>query len=151
MELKLRLVPRAWDVREHLRHISAGEWLPMRGPDGKVLDGITGKAGVRGMKADGSHIGADYVRMQPGASFDLHVHEGEHEIYFIEGLGFVHIDGEDHPVTAGALIHIPAEYPHGVWVPDYATRPMIFAAMGHPHHHVHAADRMRAVDDPKPR
>jgi mannose-6-phosphate isomerase-like protein (cupin superfamily) len=145
MELKLQLVERTWDAGEHLRHIEEGEWLPMRGPDGAPLAGIDGKHGVRGVKGDGSYIGCDFVRMAPGARFALHVHAGDHEIYFISGGGFVHIDGADIGVTGGHVIHIPAEYPHGVWVPSDRTRPLIFAATGHPHHHVHAHDRMRHV------
>ncbi len=145
MELKLRLVERTWDESQHLRHIDDGEWLPMYAPDGSVLLGIEGKSGVRGMKDDGTHIGCDFIRMQPGARFELHVHEGDHEIYFIKGSGFVHIDGADIPVNAGHLIHIPGEYPHGVWVSEEAKEPFIFAPTGHPHHPVHSHTRMRLV------
>lgn len=143
MDVRLRY----WDADEHLANAHLGEWRPMVGPDGKALPGIDGKAGVRGAKLDGTHIGADFIRMQPGARFALHVHEGEHEIYFVSGSGAVHIDGEDIRVTGGHLIHIPAEYPHGVWVPDNLHAPLIFVAIGHPHHHVHAPDRMRVVED----
>ena len=145
MELRLRLVERSWDIGEHLRHLEDGEWLPMQGPDGAVLPGIHGKRGVRGIKSDGSHIGLDFIRMQPGSRFALHVHEGDHELFCVEGSGFVHIDGEDIAVRVGHAIHIPAEYPHGVWTGEDM---LIFAATGHPHHHVHARDRMRTVDEP---
>jgi mannose-6-phosphate isomerase-like protein (cupin superfamily) len=139
------MILRRWQHSEHLRHIDEGEWLPMYAPDGSVLVGIDGKRGVRGLKDDGSHIGADFIRMQPGAQFALHVHDGDHEIYFITGDGFVHIDGKDIPVTAGHLIHIPGEYPHGIWVGHDVTAPLIFVPAGHPHHPVHAPDRMRLV------
>jgi hypothetical protein len=46
-------------------------------------------------------------------------------------------------VTAGHVAHIPAEYPHGVWVADEATEPLVFAATGHPHRHVDAPNRMK--------
>jgi quercetin dioxygenase-like cupin family protein len=117
----------------------------MHAPNGTVLPGIEGKRGVRGIKADGSHIGADFIRMQPGSRFELHVHEGDHELYVISGAGFVHINGEDVAVRTGSLIHIPAEYPHGVWVAEHAKSPLEFCAVGHPHHSVHARDRMRLV------
>ena len=109
--------------------------------------GIEGMKGVSGTKKDGSRIGADFIRMQPGAKFEPHIHEGDHEIYFISGAGFVHINGEDVVVTAGHLIHIPGEYTHGVWVGPDATEPLIFTAIGHPHKHVHARDRMQHPTD----
>lgn len=143
MNIHFELRERTWNETEHLRHILDGEWVPMLDADGKVLPKIAGKHGVMGEKLDGSHIGADFVRMQPGARFPLHVHDGDHEIYFIEGEGFVHVDGKDILVHTGHVIHIPGEYAHGVWVPENARSPLIFVAMGHPHKHVDATDRMR--------
>lgn len=140
-------IQRNWSHDEHVRHLDDGPWLPMHAPDGSVLVGIDGKSGVRGTKTDGTHIGADFIRMQPGAKFELHVHEGEHEIYFISGNGYVHINGVDIPVTAGNLIHIPGEYPHGVWVAEDAPEPFVFVPTGHPHHPVHSHTRMRLVDE----
>lgn len=119
----------------------------MLDPTGKAFNGIHGKRGVRGRKEDGTYIGGDFIRMQPGSKFPLHVHEGEHEIYFIEGDGFVHINGKDIPVSSGHLIHVPGEYAHGVWVSENSDRPLIFVAIGHPHKHVHSTDRMRLVDE----
>lgn len=143
MDAKYRLEDRSWDRERHLSHIDDGEWLPMLDADGKVLEGIVGKAGVAGTKKDGTEIGADFVKMSPGTQFPLHEHDGDHEIYFISGNGFVHIDGKDVPVRAGNAIHIPGEYPHGVWVDASAKEPLLFVPMGHPHKHVHAADRMK--------
>jgi hypothetical protein len=54
----------------------------------------------------------------------------------------VHINGEDVPVRGGHAIHIPGEYPHGVWVDASAKEPLILVATGYPHKHVNAADRM---------
>lgn len=142
MDLKLKIEKRSWDRERHLRHIRESNWLPMFDADGKVLSGILGMPGVSGEKSDGTIIGADFVRMNPGTKFPLHVHVGDHEIYFISGSGFVHIDGCDIAVEGGTLIHIPGEYPHGVWVDHVVSEPLIFTAMGHPHKHVDAADRM---------
>ncbi|HTR18612.1 MAG TPA: cupin domain-containing protein [Candidatus Paceibacterota bacterium] len=143
MDLELRIEDRSWDRERHLRHINEGAWLPMLDADGKVLPGIVGKRGVEGDKKDSTKIGADFVKMNPGTKFPLHEHEGEHEIFFISGEGFVHIDGENIPVRAGHVIHIPGEYPHGVWVSENVSEPLIFVAAGHPHKHVDAADRMQ--------
>jgi len=112
---------------------------------GNVLDGIEGKRGVRAIKADGTAIGCDFIRMWPGSCFPLHTHAGDHEIYFISGWGCVHIDGRDIQVKAGHVIHVPAEHPHAVSVPAICARPLIFAATGHPHHHVDAPDRMKSL------
>ena len=142
MDTRIRLEERSWDREQHLRHISEGDWSPMLDADGKVLRGIVGKHGVAGEKMDGTEIGSDYVKMEPGSHFPLHEHEGDHQIYFISGEGFVHIDGDNVAVREGTLIHIPGEYPHGVWVDEKALEPLIFAAMGHPHKKVDAADRM---------
>ena len=147
MDLNIRVIPRMWEREHHLRHIKEGTWGVMLDADKKPLVGIEGMKGVSGTKKDGSRIGADFIRMQPGAKFEPHIHEGDHEIYFISGAGFVHINGEDVVVTAGHLIHIPGEYTHGVWVGPDATEPLIFTAIGHPHKHVHARDRMQHPTD----
>ena len=111
---------------------------------GDQLPRIAGMRGVRARSADGTMIGCDFIRMQPGSQFPLHRHAGDHEIYFIQGAGFVHIGGTDIAVSAGHVIHIPAEYPHAVRVAETASCALIFAAVGHPHIHVDAADRMQA-------
>lgn len=150
MDVRIKLEDRSWDRERHLRHLDDGEWLPMLDPDERVLPGITGKHGVSGGKPDGTRIGADFIRMEPGAKFPLHVHVGDHEIFFISGAGFVHIDGEDIPVRAGHVIHIPGEYAHGVWVGEDALEPLVFVAAGHPHRRVTAADRMRYAEHEGP-
>jgi mannose-6-phosphate isomerase-like protein (cupin superfamily) len=143
--MQLNLVPREWDCSEHIAQLHKGIWLPLFAPNGKRLRGIHGKRGVRGIKGDGTFIGADFIRMGAGTRFPLHTHEGDHELYVISGMGYVHIDGQDIAVRAGSLIHIPGEYPHGVWVGEN-DGPMVFCAVGHPHHHVHARERMRLVE-----
>src|SRR5215831_10677283 len=140
------LKPRKWRHQEHLRHIRDGDWGPMYDDAGQELWGIEGKHGVRGYKSDGTAIGCDFIRMQPGASFPLHTHEGDHEIYFIYGAGVVHINGEDIFVHRGHMIHIPAEYPHAVSVPKDASTEMVFAAAGHPHHHVDSSKRLTVIN-----
>jgi mannose-6-phosphate isomerase-like protein (cupin superfamily) len=144
MELRLR----RWNDQEHLRHLSEGEWEAMYDDQGRVLIDIQGKHGVRGIKPDGTAIGCDFIRMYPGSRFPLHTHDGDHELYIIKGVGFVHINGEDICVTEGHIVHIPAEYPHGVWVGEEAGEPLIFASTGHPHHHVDDIDRMKVCVTP---
>lgn len=136
---------RHWESKEHLRQIAGGTWTPMKDEKGNILHGIMGKHGVRDKKMDGSYIGGDFVRMEPGSSFPLHTHEGDHEIYFIEGSGKAHINGENIPIMAGYLLHIPAEYLHGIWVPKQAPGPLIFVAVGHPHHPIDSTHRMKSL------
>lgn len=138
---------RTFDPADHVRSIERGTWEPLVDPEGIPLSGIVGKRGVVGTKADGTAIGTDFIMMLPGAEFALHTHEGEHNIYFIAGMGFVDVGAEHVHVRTGSVIHIPAELPHRVSVPHYAQGPLIFAATGHPHHDVHARDRMQLVEE----
>jgi mannose-6-phosphate isomerase-like protein (cupin superfamily) len=137
-----------WIPGEHLHHIDEGDWGPMYDESGTVLKGIQGKRGVRSRKPDGTWIGADFVQMQPGSAFPMHTHAGDHEIYFIQGAGFVQIDRHDIRVEGGHIIHIPAECAHGIWVPrDWRRAPFIFMAVGHPHQHVDSIERMHTCPD----
>lgn len=141
---------RKWNPGLHLRHLNDNRWVPMTDLHGATLRGIEGMHGIRDQKLDGASIGADFIRMQPGSSFPLHTHDGDHELYVIHGNGLVFIDSMNVRVHEGHLIHIPAEYPHQVWVPGEATSPFIFIAMGHPHRLI--ADRMTEYpsDHPAP-
>ncbi len=146
--MDLSQLTREWDYSSHLAYLQDDHlaWQPMVDDHGKALEGIDGKHGVRGIKADGTAIGADFVRMRPGAAFPKHTHEGDHEIYFISGEGYVHIDDQAIFVRGGTLIHIPAELPHAVACASYAKESLIFMAVGHPHKHVDSLDRMRTVE-----
>jgi quercetin dioxygenase-like cupin family protein len=137
---------RVWTRSEHLQELSEGKWLPMRDDRNTILPGIEGKHGARISRGDGTVFGADLIRMQPGTAFPLHVHEGDHEIIFLSGRGFVHINGEDIPVHAYSNIAIPGEYPHGVKTDPMSNEPLIFFAVGYPHKRVDSADRMRIVE-----
>jgi len=143
MDHHIRLTDRSWDSERHLRHVDEGDWCQMLDADGKVLDGISGKPGVKGVKEDGTEMGCDFIKMNPGTAFPLHVHSGDHEIFFISGSGFVHIGEKDIAVRAGHVIHIYAEEPHGVWVAKDETEPLVFVAAGHPHKDVDSSDRMQ--------
>lgn len=60
----------------------------------------------------------------------LHYHKRSTELYYVlEGEGSVSLDGTDHPVTRGSLVHIPPGVIHGakgrmrvlvVGIPDIA-------------------------------
>jgi quercetin dioxygenase-like cupin family protein len=60
----------------------------------------------------------------------LHYHKRSTELYYVlDGEGSVSLDGVDHPVTRGSLVHIPPGVVHGaqgrmrvlvVGIPDIA-------------------------------
>jgi quercetin dioxygenase-like cupin family protein len=50
--------------------------------------------------------------LEPGASVPRHTNEIEHEQYVLEGEYTVGIDGEEHTVSAGDALHIPAGAVH---------------------------------------
>ena len=60
-------------------------------------------------------------------------------------------DGVDHRVVTGDTIFIPARYPHGVKADREFGHPFLFLAVGYPHKHVQAQDRMRLVREPDAR
>ncbi len=99
------------------------------------------------MTFSGYEIGVDFIEMQPGSAFALHVHPGDHILYVVKGTGCVHIDGVDHRIKDGDTIFIPAEYPHGVKTVEDSKAPFQFLAFGHPHKHLDATDRMFLVKE----
>ena len=90
--------------------------------------------------------GAFVVDYPPGAVLPLHTHPGDHILYVVEGRGLVHVDGEDHGVVRGDSIFVPAELPDGVKTYAEADDPFSFLAVGHPHRHLTATDRMKVVE-----
>lgn len=92
-------------------------------------------------------FGVDLIEMDPGSAFPLHVHPGDHILYVLDDsvAGIVHVDGVDYVVRPGDSIFIPAEYPHGVKTFAHVPAPLRFLAVGVPHKHVSATDRMRIV------
>jgi quercetin dioxygenase-like cupin family protein len=146
VESILRSATRVFSSEQHLHNILTGEWVELVDEEGHPLPGIRGRVGAAGMTLGQVELGADLIEMQPGSAFPLHTHEGDHLLYVVSGHGFVHIDGVDQPVTEGDTIFVPAEYPHGVLSDAEATDVFRLLAVGHPHKHVGARDRMHMVD-----
>jgi quercetin dioxygenase-like cupin family protein len=141
----LESAARSFSASEHLKNVLQGEWTSLYGEDGQELPGIRGRAGAYSMTFSGHEIGVDFIEMQPGSAFGLHVHPGDHILYVLKGIGCVHIDGVDHRITEGDSIFIPAEYPHGVKTIEDCKSVFQFLAFGHPHKHLDAPDRMILV------
>ncbi len=143
MEPALQSAARQFIGDQHLRNLERGTWVKLRDADGRHLNGILGRIGAYGTKVDGSEFGIDLMRMQPGSAFPVHMHDGDHLLYFLSGNGIVQMSGQDYPVEQGDSIFIPAEYPHGVRVEPTATEPLVLLAVGHPHKPLEAKDRMK--------
>lgn len=147
MRSVLESAARNFSVSEHLKNVLEGEWTTLYNEEGQALPGIRGRMGAYSMTFSGHEIGVDFIEMQPGAAFPLHVHPGDHILYVILGVGGVHIDGVDHRVRAGDTVFIPAEYPHGVKTIAGYNGVFQFLAFGHPHKHLDAHDRMILVKE----
>jgi len=148
MESVLKSAVRKFVSEEHLKNVLAGEFVTMYDELGNALEGIRGRMGAVAIRTEGEEIGVDYICMDPGSSFPLHVHAGDHILYIIsDQIGLVHINGEDHAVKKGDSIFIPAEYAHGVKTHPEAKSEFQFLAFGCPHKHVDATDRMFRVDE----
>jgi len=146
MRSVLEAAVREFTAEEHIRNVLEGAWVPLHDEDGKELEGIRGRMGAVAVGMMDHEIGVDCIEMQPGAAFALHVHPGDHILYILEGIGLVHVDGNDHHVRPGDSVFIPAEKAHGVktYKPPHDKR-FLFLAFGHPHKHVEATDRMTLV------
>jgi len=131
---------------EHIRNVMSGAWVELFDEEGRKLEGIRGRAGAAAVTEAGIEFGADLIEMQPGSEFPLHTHAGDHLLYIIGGPGIVHVDGVDHRVVEGDTVYVPAEYPHAVRTIATSPRALVVLAVGHPHKHVSAHDRMHVVE-----
>ncbi|MGF1430809.1 cupin domain-containing protein [Kitasatospora sp. LaBMicrA B282] len=131
---------------DHIRNVLEGARRTMYDDAGVRLEDITGVAGAGAVIGNGLSIGVDRITMLPGTGFPLHVHEGAHLLYVLNGRGALHIDGRDYVLRTGDSIYVPAEYPHGVQGP-IDDNPLEFLAFGVPHHPIDSHTRMVLVRD----
>ena len=81
-------------------------------------------------REDGAHNPAAWAHAVDIDGARPHYHKRSTELYYVlEGDGVVLLDGEEHPVRKGSLVHIPAGVVHGargrmrvlvVGIPDIA-------------------------------
>lgn len=138
-------MPNQFNREKHIRNFAELAWETMYDEEGNALIGIRGKTGATEIGSDGKVIGADLIEMQPGSSFPLHVHPGDHILYAISGRGTVIIDGEVRNFAAGTTFYIAGAYPHNVGTYHEDTEPFTILAVGHPKKEVSAFDRMRII------
>ena len=134
-------------MNEYIAKAESVEVGAMYDDSGTLLDGIQGGEGAKGILADGAEMGIDIIEMQPTTEFPLHIHEGSHILFILEGEGMVHINGVDYVVDVGDSVFIPAVFPHGVKTSPRNNQPFKFAAIGYPHHPVESTTRMQVVHD----
>jgi quercetin dioxygenase-like cupin family protein len=126
-------------------NVLRGVWLACVDEDGRPLPGIRGRAGACATLPGGHEFGIDSIEMQPGSSFEPHVHDGAHILYVVSGRGLVLLDGEELPLGPGDSLFIAAALPHAVTAPAACDEPLLFLAAGYPHKKLSAPDRMRGV------
>ena len=59
---------------------------------------------------------AGYLReftLEAGGHTPYHHHDWYHVVYILEGSGSVRIEGKDHPLQAGSVVHARADVEHG--------------------------------------
>src|SRR4051794_15413707 len=123
-------------------------WVPMRDHHGEILPGIRARGGVSTPSEAGLSLGADVIEMQPPAAFPLHVHDGSHVLYIIQGSGWVEIGGgERYAVAAGDSTFIPFKRPHrmGCDAVGSSTEPFVFFVVSYPHYAVDGMDRLTVL------
>lgn len=54
--------------------------------------------------------------MDQGKRTPLHTHPSDESLYVVDGEILVHLDGEEHPLTAGGLVIAPRSVPHAFLV-----------------------------------
>lgn len=57
---------------------------------------------------------ATWVRVEPAAAQAVHSHDPEQVYVIVAGEGLMTVDGEERPVSAGDLIHVPSNADHGI-------------------------------------
>lgn len=140
---------RGFEKDHNIRNILKGEWVDLYDEKGRKLPGIRGKSGTVIKRANGEELGADMVEMEQGSKFPLHTHDGDHILYVMldSGRGGVVVDGVTHIVEPGDTISIPGELAHGVTTLEDEPINLRFLAIGVPHKHVSATDRMSYADE----
>lgn len=121
---------------------SVNNWVNMVDDAGNKLPGIRGFSGPYCL-VDGNVMGGDVVKMDAGAVYPLHIHEGGHIIYVLSGRGRVDTPNGPRPIETDCMIAIPPGAPHGI----AAETDLVFVVVGYPHNAVGSSDRMVRVEE----
>jgi quercetin dioxygenase-like cupin family protein len=67
-------------------------------------------------KEDGApHFAMRLFEVEPGGHSPLHTHEGEHEVFILEGEAAVWRDGDEVPVKSGTAVYVPPGEKHAFY------------------------------------
>jgi len=77
-------------------------------------------------------VGVSIATFLPGQTMmPPHQHETMHELFYvIEGSGTFQIDGVDHELGPGTLLHLSPKEMHGIWVPKEKGEPLKMLVTG---------------------
>lgn len=70
-------------------------------------------------------------RMRPEGSLHRHSHAAPEIYYILSGYGVVHLDGDEHEVSAGDMIFIPSHAVHGIANPGSVDLEFVFTYAAH--------------------
>lgn len=90
------------------------------------------------------NLGVDLLRVEPGDSFPIHTHPGDHLLLCVAGTGSISIGRKTYEVKPGDLYMVPGLIPHAVGAADDDFH--VLAAFGSPHKPVASPERMTLVD-----
>lgn len=78
------------------------------------MDGVRGASmAVMVGRADGApNFAIRHFRVEPGGHTPRHSHDYEHEVFIVEGVGEVLLEGEYRPIRAGDVVYVPADEEH---------------------------------------
>ncbi|MEO3871119.1 cupin domain-containing protein [Nonomuraea sp. B12E4] len=137
-----------FDPGKHIRNVFTRPECFLHSSDGTVLEGIRGTSGAAEIIGPGISVGADRIKMESGAEFELHTHPGAHILYVLSSRGYIHVDGVDYEMAAGDTVYVPADYPHGVKTDPAVDQPLELLAFGVPHMPIDSTKRMTVVRPP---
>ena len=110
---------------KHIRNINDTPMDPVQ------MDGVRGTsmAVMIGRRDNAPHFAMRSFAVEPGGHTPRHQHDYEHEIFVVSGRGSILLDGQQHEITSGDAVYVPANELHQFTVPQDASEPFRFLCM----------------------
>ncbi|MFG0299384.1 MAG: cupin domain-containing protein [Phycisphaerales bacterium JB047] len=105
-----------------IRNINQTDMNPVQ------MDGVKGAsmAVMIGREDDAPHFAMRSFVVEPGGHTPKHQHDYEHEVFVVSGQAQVLLEGQQHDLTAGDTVYVPANELHQFTVPEGASEPFRF-------------------------
>ncbi|MFG0245661.1 MAG: cupin domain-containing protein [Phycisphaerales bacterium JB052] len=105
-----------------IRNINQTDMNPVQ------MDGVKGAsmAVMIGREDDAPHFAMRSFAVEPGGHTPKHQHDYEHEVFVVSGQAQVLLEGQQHDLTAGDTVYVPANELHQFTVPEGASEPFRF-------------------------